>query len=153
MRRKTKIFVLMVVLTSSAARAMGGEWSALPWRHDSSIVSASVKNDDGGMLVVTCDTTSKVMSLRLDEPRARWQVGTPLSLITKADAGAAFVPSKGVVTAPTQIVVKAQSNRAIQTMGKAKVFFIVDVGDYSRIFSTSNFKTAIGSILHACGDH
>jgi len=153
MRNKTKSFIFLLALTLASSKAMCSEWNTLPRDDKSPLVAASYKNDDGGMLVVRCDTTSKIISIGLEEPRAHWQTGAPMPWITKADAGAEFVPSRGFVIAPTRIIVKAQSNLDIRTMGQAKNFFIVDVGDYSRIFPTVNFKKAIGQVLHACGDH
>lgn len=148
---KALIFVLALALTSS--KVICSEWKMLPQNDKSALVAASAKNDDGGMLVVSCNATTKIISIELDEPRAHWQTGTPMPWITKADAGADFVPSTGIVIAPTRIVVKAQSTFDIRIMGKAKTFFIVDVGYYSRIFPAANFKKEIGSVLHACGDH
>ena len=150
---KTKLFIFVLALALTSSRAMCSEWKPLPRNDSSSTVAAGSKNDDGGMLVVACDTTTKTISIELDEPRAHWQIGTPMPWITKADAATEFVPSKGIVIAPTRIIVKAQSAFDIRTMGRAKMFFIVDVGHYSRIFPMTNFKTTIDSVLHACGDH
>lgn len=150
-KTKSLIFVLALALISS--KVMCSEWKTLPRNDRNSTVAASSKNDDGGMLVVACNTNTKIISVELHEPRAHWQTGTPMSWITKADAGTDFVPSKGVVIAPTRIIVKAQSTFDIRAMERAKMFFIVDVGHYSRIFPMANFKKTIDSVLHACGDH
>ena len=150
---KTRLFISALALALISSKAMCGEWKTLPRNDSGSTVAVSSENDDGGMLVVACDTNTKMISVELDEPRAHWQTGTPLSWITKADVGTEFVPSKGIVIAPTRIIVKAQSTFDIRAMGRAKMFFIVDVGHYSRIFPMTNFKTTIDSVLHACGDH
>lgn len=150
-RNRIKAFVFLSVLALTSSKGMCSEWNALPQNNNQ--IAASFKNDDGGLLVVACDTTTKTISIRLDEPRAHWRTGVPMSWITKADAGAAFVPSNGIVIAPTQIIVKDQSKLDIQTMGQARSFFMVDVGHYSRIFPATNFKNAISSVLNACGEH
>jgi hypothetical protein len=153
MRNKAKSFIFLLALTLASSRVICSEWKTLPRNDKSPMVAASSKNDDGGTLVVMCDTTTKIISIELDEPRAHWQTGAPISWITKADAGADFVPSTGIVIAPMRIIVKAQSTFDIRTMGQAKMFFIIDVGHYSRIFPAVNFKKAIDSVLHACGEH
>lgn len=151
-RKKIALFILSQALALTCSNAMCSEWDVLHQNDKSHQVVASSKNDDGGMLVVACNITTKTISIALEEPRARWQTGVPMRWITKADAGTEFVPSNGIVVAPTRIIVKAQSKLDIQTMGKARSFFMVDVGHFSRIFSAVNFKNAVDSVLHACGD-
>jgi hypothetical protein len=133
---------------------LDGGSRTVPIHSDKSpVVAADSKNDDGGTLIIACNITTKIISIRLEEPRAHWQAGAPMQWITKADSGTAFVVSKGIVTAPTRIIVRAQSKLDILTMGQAKSFFIIDVGNYSRIFPATNYKDAVSSVLHACGQH
>jgi hypothetical protein len=153
MGKKTKAIIFVLALAFTCSKVICNEWRTLPTNGKGQIVAASSENDDGGMLIVTCNTATKSISIELDEPRAHWQAGTSMAWITKADAGANFVPSTGIVIAPTRIVVNAQSKFDIRIMGQAKTFFIIDVGYYSRIFPAANFRKAIDSVLHACGDH
>lgn len=153
MRYRAKLLAFVFVCAFTSVKAMGTGWKAVPPDNKSQQIAVSAKNDDGGKLVVLCDTATKTISIRLEEPRADWRIGAHMRWITKADAGAEFVPSAGIVTAPTRIIVTGESRRDIATMKQAKTFFIVDVGDFSRIFTADNFKKAVDLVLHACSDH
>jgi hypothetical protein len=150
---KTKALIFVLALALNSSNAVCSEWRSFPQNDKSALVTVGTKADDGGMLVVSCNTTTKAISIELIEPRAHWQAGTPVSWTVKADAGADFVPSTGIAIGPTQIIVKAPSMLDIRVMGAAKTFFIVNVGYYSRIFTVANFKKEIDSVLRACGDH
>jgi hypothetical protein len=100
-----------------------------------------------------CDTNDKLMYARLEEPRARWQAGTKIYLITKADEGTDSGPTVGAVVRPSVVMMTKDSTVAIYTMGKAKIFFVIGIGDYSRIFPASNFRKAVDPVLRTFGDH
>jgi len=116
-------------------------------------VAAGFKHDDGGALIVMCDTKAKLMSLGIEEPRASWTAGTPMEVTTKADIGKTNGPSHGVVIAPTRVIVKDDSTWDLSTMGDAQAFFAIGVGGYARIYPTENFRKAVDPVLAACGDH
>jgi len=141
----------VIVLGVATAHAATGEWDG-PW-HDKDYVAVGFSHDDGGALVVVCDTKAKLMSIGITEPRASWTVGTPMEVTTKADTGLTNGPSHGVVTAPTRVIVKDDSTWDINTMGDAKVFFAIGVGGYARIYPTANFRKFVDPVLAACGDH
>jgi hypothetical protein len=128
-----------------------GTWG--PWPSDLTAVAAGFKHDDGGALIIQCDKTKRFMSYVLEEPRAHWQKGAPISVTTKADDGATTGPSAGVVIGPTRLVVGEQSTWDIVTMGNAKTFFAIGDGVHARVFPTANFRTALDPVLRACGDH
>jgi hypothetical protein len=148
---RTVLLALPLLLQFVAANAATGEWEG-PW-NDKDLVAAGFSHDDGGALVVICDTKAKLMSLGITEPRASWTAGTPMEVTTKADTGETTGPSHGVVTAPKRVIVKDDSTWDISTMGNAKVFFGIGVGGYARIYPTENFKKVVDPVLAACGDH
>lgn len=153
MRNKAQLLLCILVFVLSTSRAMCAEWKAVAQDGKSREVAVVAKNDDGGEIVVACNQATRMVSIRLDEPRAHWRAGTHMKWITKADEGTKFVPSAGIVTAPTHIVVQSDSILDISTMEKAKTFFIIDVGDYSRIFTAVRLKKSVDPVLRACGDH
>jgi hypothetical protein len=149
----TKYLFCALALAFTIPRAFCGEWKMLPRINDNPLVAANFKHDDGGTLVVMCDTNTKIVSIGLDEPRAHWQTGASMQLTTKADEGSELTPSTGLVIGPTRIVVKYQATFDLWTMSQAKNDFVVSVGDYARIFPAANFKTVVDPVLRACGDH
>jgi hypothetical protein len=136
-----------------ASVAFGAEWG--PWQvaKDSPFVAAGFKHDDGGTLLVMCDTQTKLMSLMLNEPRAKWKAGETMKLTTRADDGTDSGASTGVVIGPTQLVVKDESTFDLYVMGKAKSFFATGARGYARIWPTANLKKSTAPVLGACGDH
>ncbi len=141
----------VIVLGVATANAATGEWEG-PW-HDKDFVAAGFSHDDGGALVVICDTKAKLMSLGITEPRASWTAGTPMEVITKADTGQTNGPSHGVATGPTRVIVKDDSTWDLSTMGNAQVFFAIGVGGYARLYPIANFRKFVDPVLAACGDH
>src|SRR5262249_567282 len=108
----------LVVVTASlpilfaASGAICGDqvwWPSSPSSLPSGFVGADYTHDDGGALVIFCDTSKKLISYLLIDPRAHWQKGTPVSLTIRADDGSASGPTAAVVIAPTKLVVGEQS--------------------------------------------
>jgi TPR repeat protein len=139
--------------TLAASEAVPGEWGPWPSPKDSPLVSAGFRHDDGGALVVMCDTSKRLISIGLEEPRAQWRTGEPMSVTTRADDGTQMQPSTGVVIGPTRLVVGEESTWDLHVMGQAKSFFAIGVGGYARIFPTVNFRKVTETVLRACGDH
>ena len=110
-------------------------------------------HDDGGALFILCDTSKKLISYLLVDPRAHWEKGKPVSLTTKADDGSQSGPSTAVVIGPTKLVVGEQSTWDISTMDKATAFFAMGDGVYARVFPAANFRKVTAPVLQACGDH
>jgi hypothetical protein len=142
---------LPLVFAASAAISGDQVWgpSLLPSRY----VGADYTHDDGGALIIMCDTTTKLISYLLVDPRAHWEKDAQVSLTVKADDGSTSGPSTGVVVKPTAVGVGEQSTFDINTMGKAKMFFAMGDGVYARVFPTANFRKAVEPVLAACGDH
>lgn len=130
-----------------------GEWGPWPSAPDSPFVAAGFRHDDGGALVIMCNTKEKIMSLGIEEPRASWTPKTPMEVTTKADTGQTNGPSYGLAIAPTRVVVKDDSTWDLSTMGNARVFFAIGVGGYARIYPIANFRKFVDPVLAACGDH
>lgn len=149
---KALVFALLMVLPASAAICGNQVWgpsSSLP----SGYVGADYTHDDGGALFILCDTSKKLISYLLVDPRAHWEKSKPVSLTTKADDGSQSGPSTAVVIGPTQLVVGEQSTWDINTMGKATAFFAMGDGVYARVFPAANFRKVTAPVLQACGDH
>ena len=153
MGNKAKALLFGSALALSSSNVICREWKLLTQKDESGLIAAETESVDGGQLIVSCNTATKIISIELVEPRAHWQAGAPVSWTTKADARPDFVPSTGIAIGPTRIIVKEQSLVDIRVMGTAKAFFILNVGYYSRIFPVTNFKKEIDSVLRACGDH
>jgi len=136
-----------------ASEAIGAEWEPWPSPQGSPLVAAGFNHDDGGTLLVICDTKQRLMSIMFNEPRATWKEGDRIEVTTRADDGSQMKPSAGIVIAPTRIVVKDESTWDLYTMGKARSFFATGVGGYARVWPLANFKKTTGPVLQACGDH
>jgi len=74
---KALVATLSIVLVTSGALCGNQVWgpSSLP----SGYVGADYTHDDGGALVIICDTSKKLISYLLVDPRAHWEKGTPVS--------------------------------------------------------------------------
>ena len=131
--------------------ALKGEWE--PSVSDLTATAVGFKHDDGGALIIQCDTKERLISYEFVEPRAHWTKGAKIIVTARADDGSSTGPSTGIAIGPTRLLVGEQSTWDIVTMGNAKSFFFVGAGDYARTFPTRAFKTALEPVLHACGDH
>jgi hypothetical protein len=67
------------------------------------------------------------------------------------DSGQQPSPSHGVITAPTQVILKHDVSFDVWTMEQAKGSFKMSVGDYARVFPATNFTNAVQPVLKACG--
>jgi hypothetical protein len=153
-RNAMTALIAFLAVTCLAPGANSTEWRSWPTPKDSPFVGAGFKHDDGGSFVVLCDTKARLMSILIVEPRAKWQSGATMNVITRADDGTESNPaSAAVVIGATQIVIKERSTFDLFTAGKAKTFFATGVGGYARIWPVVNFKKATDSVLKACGDH
>ncbi len=146
------IAVVVGLLGFTSSVAMGAEWGPWPAPKDGSFAAAGFKHDDGGALVIVCNTRARLISILIEEPRARWNKGATMSVTVRSDNGTELKPSTGVVTGPTQLIVQEQATWDLWIMGKANKFFATGVGGYARIFPTANFKPITAPVLAACGD-
>jgi hypothetical protein len=151
---KPLVAALTIMLVGTDAFCGNQIWSqSSPSSLPSGFVGADYTHDDGGALVILCDTSKNLISYLLIDPRAHWQKGTPVSLTTKADDGSQSGPTAAFVLGPTKLIVGEQSTWDISTMGKASAFFGMGDGVYARIFPAANFRQATAPVLQACGDH
>jgi hypothetical protein len=123
------------------------------WPTDRTAVAGGFKDDDGGSLVIACETNSKLLLLTLVEPRASWQGATPMRFMTKIDDGTQLNETMGSVTSPMQLVVRTDVASHVAAMGRAAVSFTVGTSDYARSFPAANFRRSIEPVLAACGGH
>jgi hypothetical protein len=138
--------MLPIPLASSA------EWTDWLVSTDEWQVAAGYKQNDGGSLIVTCDTQTKLISIRFEEPLAEWEKGTTVDVSIKSDDGTVLPPSLGLVTAPTRLILENQHPFDLATMVGAKRFFTVIVGSRARTFPILNFQRVVGKVLRACGE-
>jgi hypothetical protein len=148
---------LVVVVPYGTTLAGQGAWG--PWSNPNmpSAVADAFVEDDGGALIIACNTTNKLISYILKEPRANWQKGTKIKITTRADDGSETT-STGYVIDPTALAVTEQltsdiSAIGISTMGKATTSFGMGDGVYARIFPAVNFRKSMEPVLQACGNH
>lgn len=149
---KALVFALPIVLPATVAICGNQEWgpsSSLPDPY----VGADFTHDDGGALIIACNTKTKLMSFFLIDPRADWKQGEKVNVTTRADSGAETGPTTAIVMSPHMITVGEQSTWHISTMGHAATFFGMGDGVYARVFLVANLRKATAPVLQACGDH
>jgi hypothetical protein len=139
--------VLMVATVSSAD---AGDWG--PWPIDNPYVAAGFEHDDGGKLLVLCDSKARFISLVIEETRANYQQGASVALIIRSDAGNEVRPS-GIAMNSKTLIIKEEATFGIWTMGQATKVIVLGDGTYARIFPAANFRKAVEPVLRACGDH
>ena len=100
--------ILAVTLGLPASNALPVDW--VPSPGPSPLVGVGYTHDDGGALIVICDTSKKLMSFALKEPRASWHKGDTMKVQTRADDGTQMQPSTGQVIGPQEIVVGEEFN-------------------------------------------
>jgi hypothetical protein len=145
------VVAFFIICLMSAPYARSADWEAWPLPTDSPFVAAGYKHDDGGALVIMCDTKTKLISLALQETRANWTPLINMRFITKADTGD-MVEDVGIVLDKTHLILKEPATWHLNTMGKAKATFAIGTGEYARIFPVLNFQKATEPVLAACGD-
>ena len=133
---------------SSPSRAEEWQTGSASAQND---VVASFKHTDGAALLVICDTVKKHLSIAFSEPRAKWSTGTGIDVMTLPDSGQQPSPSHGIITAPTQVILKHDVSFDVWTMEQAKGSFKMSVGDYARVVPAANFANAVQPVLKACG--
>jgi hypothetical protein len=142
--------IIAVVWPYAASAQAWAPWS-LP--NYPLLVGVQFVHDDGGSLTVLCDSSKRLISYILKEPRAHWQEGSTVEVKTRADDGSETGPSTGHVIATDALTVLDESTWDISTMGKSAVYFAMGAGGYARIFPTQNFKALMDPVLRVCGDH
>ena len=150
-----KGFAFTLLFTVAASAAIAQEWRPSPMPKDSGLVGAEFRHDDGGALVIACDTAKHLIIYFLVEPRAHWEKGSKIAVKVRADDGTETPnnPSTGVVIAPTKLFVGEESTWDLYIMDHAQTFFATGAGGFARIFLTKNYREATDPVLHACGDH
>jgi hypothetical protein len=146
------VFGLFALATFAPVRAKEGEWGPWPLSSDSPFVAAGYKHDDGGALIVMCNTKTRLISLVLQETRADWTLGATMKFMTRADDGTELNDDVGLVLDKTHLILKESSTWHLNAMGKARATFAVGTGEYARIFPAANFRRAVEPVLAACGD-
>ena len=129
--------------------ALAADWGPV---QKQGFVGVGYVHDDEGALFILCDTDTKLISILLNETRAKWTAGIAMNVVTKADSGDEFTAA-GKTLGPTQLAVGQEATFSLSAMGKARASFIVANGVYARVFPAANFKKATAPILAACGDH
>jgi len=142
-----RTIVCLAALALPASQAVCGDWDEA--QTAGNFAGARYRHDDGGSLLVVCDTSNKRIRIMLKEPRANWKEGDAVGVITKNDKGDGNNTSKGQAVSST--VVLAQAND-LWTMSNARRFFMVSAGNYARIYPAAGFKSATEPVLRACGD-
>lgn len=130
--RALKSFISVLLAAAAASRVVAGDlghWGPWPTPKDSPFVGVGFKHDDGGALIVLCDTKTKLISLLVEEPRASWQPGTQLSFMTRVDIGSDPGASKAIVIGPTRYVVKEEATFHLFAMGQATSYFAIGTGE------------------------
>ena len=102
-------YVIIVAICLSAHRAVAADWGAWPLSTGTPFVAAGYRHDDGGALVVMCDTKTKLMSLAFQEPRASWSQGSTMKFMTRSDDGTQLNDDVGLVLDKTHLILKEPS--------------------------------------------
>jgi hypothetical protein len=83
-----KSFVAALMMIPTDAFCGDQIWSlSSPASLPSGFVGADYTHDDGGALVILCNTSRKLISYLLVDPRAHWEKGSPVTLTIKTDVG------------------------------------------------------------------
>jgi hypothetical protein len=114
---------------------------------------ATFTHDDGSELSVVCSTVDKRLTITYRQPQAKWTAGEGIDVVTLPDSGQQPSPSFGLITGPTQVVLKHDPAFDLWTMAQARDTFKLSVGDFARVFPAANFRRAVGPVLKACGHH
>ena len=146
-------FLLPFILAASPA--MCGEWVN---RSDNLVVGVV---QDGAGLVVQCHPPFD-LSFLFDEPRANWQEGAKMEVVTRPDKGMRFgrfgadslseYSLSGTVVNPTIVTIKGLDvTGELWIMGQSRTSFTISVGGYTRTFPSANLRKAVEPVLDACG--
>jgi hypothetical protein len=119
---------------------------------DNHLIATFTRND-GSELSVICNTDDKRLTITYRQPEAKWTAGEGINVITLPDSGQQPSPSYGLITGPTQVVLKHDPTFDLWTMAQAKDTFKLSVGDFARVFPAANFRRAVDPVLKACGNH
>jgi len=144
-----RTIICLVALALPASQAVCSDWDGA--RTAGNFVGTRYRHDDGGFLLVVCDTSNKRIRIMHKEPRANWKAGDTVGVTTKNDAeklGGAT--SKGQAVSSNVVLVRASLH--LWTMGNARRFFMVSADNYGRIYPAAGFKSATEPVLRACGD-
>jgi hypothetical protein len=140
------VFSLLCLLM--VVPAMAADWGPVQGQ---GFVGVGYVHDDEGALFILCDPNTKLVSILLNETRAKWATGTAMKVTTKTDTGEEFTAA-GKTVGPTQLAIGEEATFSLNTMGKARASFVVGNGVYARVFPAANFRKAVAPILAACGD-
>src|SRR5271165_4320927 len=146
-------FLLPLILAASPSTC--GEWVT---RSDN--LAAGVEQDDAG-LVVQCYPPSD-LSFLFGEPRANWQEGAKMEVVTRPDKGMRFgrfgadslseYSLSGTGVNPTMVTIEGLDVTAdVWMMGQSRTSFTISVGGYTRTFPSANLRKAVEPVLDACG--
>jgi hypothetical protein len=146
-----KRLALTLPLMLATSAALCGEWAtwAVP---DGADVLAEIEQD-GAQLVMVCNAKRKLVWIGFREPRANWQKGAEIGVVTKSDEGSQWTtPSHGIVMEATRVMIIEDAITDLWVMGKAKTFFTISAGDYTRAFAIANLREVTERVLGACED-
>src|SRR3954469_4922502 len=84
--------VIRLAAFSSLCLMMAVPASAADWGpvQAQGFLGVGYVHDDEGALFVLCDPNTKLISILLNESRAKWTAGTTMNVITKTDTGDEF---------------------------------------------------------------
>lgn len=161
------VAAIAALMMSSAARAeefhtqsiphvplppVKAEWHTRAIPADNHLI-ATFTHNDGSQLSIVCSTDDKRLTITYRQPQAKWTAGEGIEVITLPDSGQQPSPSYGLITGPTQVVLKHDPTFDLWTMAQARDTFKLSVGDFARVFPAANFRRAVEPVLQACGDH
>ena len=149
MDRNTKILLAAFALGLPATAALCADWTPA---QRSNLIGVQYVHDDGGALIIVCDSRGKLIRIMHVEPRASWTEGDTVNETTMDDDGISTTSKYGKAISPNAMIVENESTFDLFRMGQAKRFFTVTIGNYARIYPTANFKRASEPVLRACGD-
>lgn len=144
-----KIIICAAALGLPATEALCADWAPV---QTPNLVGVQYVHDDGGALIVVCDSRGKLIRILHTEPRANWTEGDTVNTTTTDDAGISTTSKYGKAISRIAIIVENESTFDLFRMGQAKRFFTVSIGNYARIYPATGFKRATEPVLRACGD-
>jgi hypothetical protein len=146
-----KRLALTLALMFATSAALGGEWAT--WVVPNGVDVLAEIEQDGAQLVMVCNAKLKLVWIGFREPRANWQKGAEIGVVTRSDEGSQWpAPSHGIVMESTRVMIIEDAITDLWLMGKAKTSFTISAGGYTRAFDVTNLREVTERVLAACED-
>jgi hypothetical protein len=116
MDRTTKILLAAFALGLPATAALCADWTPV---QRPNLTGVQYVHDDGGALIIVCDSRGKLIRIMHVEPRASWTEGDTVNETTMDDDGISTTSKYGKAISPNAMIVENESTFDLFRMGQA----------------------------------